>query len=255
MDTMPPWIISVQHLGELIVRIRFVDVVRDVDLRAVLSADELRALQAEPGLVQQVATRLLWPNGVELEPAMISLIHAGYGARKGWPETAPMPSGDRPFPVPQWVIEGDHPLDHTPAASSAAWRLEQFGHLVRGLATSTEALVAWWAEAQSTLLDELTEDDRRSTVRHGRTAAGMVEHQVRDLLEHLLVTAGVDAVLAADADLVDLVRRATRWNAFWEAAQEEEATAVFDPLTNPDGFREELRARLSASPESPEPTA
>jgi hypothetical protein len=54
-------------------------------------------LQAE-GLVAEVRTTVMWPNGVQISPEMLDLIFAGFGARKGWPETVPPLPGDAPFP-------------------------------------------------------------------------------------------------------------------------------------------------------------
>lgn len=99
-ETFAPWIVGVEHLGEMVVRIHFADVVRDVDLRAVLPDEERRALEEDPALVTQVSTSVIWPNGARLEAAMLALIYQGFGSRKGWPSAAPPRPADAPFPVP-----------------------------------------------------------------------------------------------------------------------------------------------------------
>lgn len=78
MENPQPWVNGVEHLGKLIIRIHFVGgAVRDVDLRGVLTAEELRTLEADPELLDQVGTRVVWPTGAHLDSAMLSLIHEG----------------------------------------------------------------------------------------------------------------------------------------------------------------------------------
>ncbi len=62
---------------------------RDVDLRAVLSTEELAGLTEEPTSIGDIRTTVMWPNGLHISPEMLDLIYAEFGERKGWPKTVP----------------------------------------------------------------------------------------------------------------------------------------------------------------------
>lgn len=252
MENPQPWVNGVEHLGKLIIRIHFVGgAVRDVDLRGVLTAEELRTLEADPKLLDQVGTRVVWPTGAHLDSAMLSLIHEGYGARAGgWPATAPPQPADAPFPVPPMATGGRSPADWMPPTSSSLSRLEKFDKMVRRFSERAPTLAEWWTTAQPRLVGDLSGAERRSILRNGRAVAKALSSHLQIFVEQLLEQTGAVDAIAEDAELAALVERAQRWNAIWELQQEQAAAAVFDPLENPQGYRVELEGRLRAVEES-----
>jgi hypothetical protein len=244
-ETFPPWIVGVEHLGEMAVRIHFPDVVRDVDLRAVIPDEERRALEEDPALVSQVGTSVVWPNGARLDAAMLALIYQGFGGRKGWPRAAPPVPADAPFPVPPLSSVGAHPADWVQPTSTSLGRLNALQKMMAKLAANAESLrQSWEEEAQSRLAGELSSSERRAVLSDARARAMLLQRHLDLVVSQLTQTAGLDAIAEGDAELRTLVEKAKRWNYLWADGQEAKAAETFDPLTDPGGFREELRARL-----------
>jgi hypothetical protein len=229
----------------MVVRIHFPDVVRDVDLRAVMPDEERRALEEDPALVSQVSTSVVWPNGARLDAAMLALIYQGFGERKGWPATAPPVPADAPFTVPPLSSGGTHPAEWVqPTSTSLRW-LEALQTMMAKVATRVESLRRWWAEdALRQLVDELPSSQRRDLLSRARAEAVLLQRSLDPLMEQLTQTAGLDAIVEGDPELRTLVERAKRWNYLWADREESQAAEVADPVADPEGFREELRARL-----------
>ncbi len=102
-------------------------------------------------------------------------------------------------------------------------------------------------EAHGRLVDELSSSERRDLLGSGRAIAKLLELQLGSLTDQLAQTITLDAIADGGPELIALGDEARRWNFHWAGAQEAEAAEIFDPLANPDGFREELRARLAAA--------
>lgn len=244
-DTFPPWVVGVEHLGEMVVRIHFTDVVRDVDLRAVMSDEDRRNLEEDPDLVAQVATGVVWPNGARLDAAMLALIYQGFGECKGWPRTAPPVPADAPFSVPPLASAGSHPADWVQPTSTSLRRIEALQKMMAKVAGRAESLRQWWVEdAHPQLVGELSSGQRREFVSRARAEVRLLQLSLDPLMDQLTQTAGLDAIAEGDPELRTLVERAKRWNYLWADREEAQAAAAFDPVAHPEGFREELRARL-----------
>ncbi len=212
-----------------------------------MSEDERRALEEDPELLAQVSTSVVWPNGVRLDAAMLALIYQGFGARKGWPHIPPDRSADARFPVPPLHVEGARSADWMQPMSTSLRRLAALKAMVAGVAARADTLKRWEEEAHGRLVDELPSSERRDLLGSGRAVAKLLELQLDRLMDQLAQTIALDAIADGGPELIALVDEARRWNFLWAGAQEAEAAEIFDPLANPDGFREELRARLAAA--------
>ena len=233
-----------EHLGE-VVRIHFADIVRDVDLRAVMSDEERRDLEENPGLAAQGGTAVSWPNGARLDAAMLALIYQGFGERRGWPRTAPPMPADAPFSVSSLASAGAHPADWVQPTSTSLRRIEALQTMIAKVAGRAESLRQWWADdAHPQLVGELSSGQRRDLVGRARAEARLLQLSLDPLMEQLTQTAGLDAIAEGAPEFRSLVERAKRWNYVWADQEGAQAAAVFDPVTDPEGFREELRARL-----------
>ncbi len=248
-----PYIMGTEHLGDYIVRFHFAGrVVRDVDLRAVLSTEELAELTAGPRSIGDIRTTVMWPNGLHISPEMLDLIYAGFGERKGWPKTVPPVDPNAPFPVPPLQdigvtkIGGGDPARFVLSSSGASWRTRQIDALFESLRRNVERLVLWWEEAREQLPELSEAEDRRRTLSSGLADVTMTRMALQSLEQDLRYAASGDALVTADEDVRTLVAEATRWNEVWVAQQIVAAADIIDPLENPRGFCEELRARLSA---------
>lgn len=258
-----PWITGTEHLGGTVVRFHFAgSVVRDVDLRAVLSSEDMAGLEAEPSCVGQVRTTVMWPNGLHVPPEMLDLIYAGFGERRGWPTTAPSLDPEAPFPFPPlrdtgvWTIgRGPDPAAQTLASSAASWRRRKIDAVMETLRKDVDRLMLWWAEARDKLAELVDAEDRRKVLRSGLADVGMTSMALRSLEEFLRDAGWGDALATADPAVIDYITEATRWNEVWVVREAIAAAEIIDPLENPRGFCEELRARLSLSEPDAQPGA
>jgi hypothetical protein len=176
---------------------------------------------------------------------MLALIYQGFGERKGWPTTAPPVPADAPFSVPPLSSAGAHPADWMQPTSTSLRRLEALQTMMAKVAAGAESLRQWWAEdAHAQLAGGLSSRQRRDVLGRARAEARLLHLSLGPLMEQLTQTAGLDAIAEGDPELRTLVERAKRWNYLCADGEEAQAAAVFDPVADPEGFREELRARL-----------
>jgi hypothetical protein len=190
---------------------------------------------------------VVWPNGARLDAAMLALIYHGFGARKGWPTTAPPVPADAPFSVPALWTAGGHPADWVQPTSTSLRRLEALQTMLAKVAAGAAALRQWWAEdAQARLPGELSSRRRRALLGRARAEAGLLQLRLGPLSEQLTQTAGLDAIAEGDPELRSLVQRAKRWNYWGLTERRPRPRRCSTPWRTPRGFAKSCGRGCSA---------